>query len=328
MKIKELQKELQKRKIDSAIFFDKDQNLRYFAEVKIDSGMLFIPKKGKAQLYILGFEADRIKKLTKVQVVKKPIKLKGTVGTVFEKISLKKAKDLEKRVKLKDMEDICIKLRQIKNKKEIETIKKACKETDKIMQLLLRDLKRFKTEQDIANYLQKIINYYGYLCSFPPIIATGKNAGVPHFVPGKTKLKGFTIIDFGIKYKGYCSDITRTVYYGKPSKKEQAIYDKILKVQKELINKVKDGKKFEELNSYAQKKIGKSLIHSIGHCLGVQVHDVCERPLKLKKGMVITIEPGTYTKKYGIRIEDDILVKGKRAEVLTKVSKKLKTTKI
>lgn len=325
MKIKELQKELQKKKIDYAVFYDKDPNLQYFAEVTAEHIILTVPKKGKPTLHVAGFEADRIKKQTKIKVIKgRKIKVKGTIGVVYNKISLKKAKELEKQGKITNIEETCIKLRQVKTKKEQEIIRKACKETDKIMQHCLNNLNRFKTEQDIAKYLKKIINFLGYEPSFKPIIATGKNAGTPHHTPGKTKLKGFTIIDFGIKYKGYCSDMTRTVYYGKPSKKEENTYKKLLQIQKELITKAKEGTTFEKINELAHKKIGKKLIHKIGHSLGIEVHDPSERPLKLKKGMIITIEPGMYTKKYGIRIEDDILITKNKPEILTQTTKELK----
>ena len=131
-------------------------------------------------------------------------------------------------------------------------------------------------------------------------------------------------MDLGVKHKNYCSDITRTVYLGKPSKKEKDDYNKVLKLQEELIkSKELDAKK---LDSKARKILGKDFIHGLGHGIGIEIH---EKPLltqktkdKLKNNMVFTIEPGLY-KKQGIRIEDDILIKNNKKIQLTKTRKNL-----
>jgi Xaa-Pro aminopeptidase len=161
--------------------------------------------------------------------------------------------------------------------------------------------------------------------SFPSIVASGKNGATPHHVPTAAKLSGFVVLDFGIIYRNYCSDITRTVFVGNPSSADRKTYERLLKVQEECIKKVVPGAKFEQIDAFAHKKVGTAMIHRVGHSLGIDVHDVQPRPWTLQAGNIVTIEPGTYHKgKFGIRIEDDILVSNNGSTILTRASKELR----
>ena len=171
----------------------------------------------------------------------------------------------------------------------------------------------------------------GLELSFNPIVASGKNASMPHYAPAAKKImKGFCVIDFGVKYKGYCSDITRTVYVGKPSKKEKEIFNMLLTIQKNAINKIKSSKKCSELYDFVNNSLGKyksNFTHGLGHGVGVEIHELPNLTLnskdRIKNNMVFTIEPGIYfPKRFGIRIEDTVLFKNKPI-VLTKTSKDL-----
>ena len=214
---------------------------------------------------------------------------------------------------------------------KIECIKKACSVNDEIFSLLLKNIKAMKTEKDIGNFIRKEARKRKLKIAFPPVVASGKNAAEIHHKPNKSKLKkGFLVVDFGVKVGGYCSDMTRTVYLGKASQKERQIYNNILSVQKSAVKKAKPGAECFDIDCFVRKKLGKSrefFAHSLGHGVGKKIHEKPNLSPKtcavLKKGDVVTIEPGIYKKKsFGIRIEDTILV-GKRPKALTKSAKRL-----
>ncbi len=213
------------------------------------------------------------------------------------------------------------------------SIKKACEISDEIFCLILSNFENFETEKDIEYFIKKEIKRRNYKLSFKPIVASGKNAADPHHKPTTKKLiKGFCVIDLGVKVNDFCSDCTRTFYIGKASKKEKLLYKKVLRVQKESIRNIKNIKKPCELDLKARKQLGKNLLHSLGHGIGKRVHEAPKIGPKnkrfFKKNVFITIEPGYYVKnKFGIRIEDTIYV-GNQIKVLTKFTKNLREVQI
>ncbi len=330
-----LQKFLQRENLDLALFFNSDANITYFADVKTDLGCLAIPASGKALLFVPGFEAERLAKLSRIKVVKvgsgflKDVhKLfpGKNIGIIPGLISYSQAHSIQSEwnARLVNIEDFCKKLRAVKSHDEIRRITKACAITDALFAEVCSVMHLFKTELDVANFLKLRISQLGLETSFPPIVASGKNGAVPHHIPSNAKLKGFTVIDFGIIYKNYCSDITRTVFFGVPSAKDRKVYQNLLKIQAQCVRKALVGAKLEELSEFAQKSVGKTMIHRVGHSLGIEVHDVQPRPFVLEAGNVITIEPGTYPGKFGIRIEDDVLITEKGPVLLTKSPKNLR----
>ncbi len=214
-------------------------------------------------------------------------------------------------------------------KKEINYVRYSCKITTKIINSCIKNF-NFKTEMDILNYLKEQTKKYNCKMAFPPVIATAKNAAEIHHTPNKTKLKkGFLVIDFGVKYKKFCSDQTRTIYLRKPSKKEIDLYYLVLTSQLESIKNIKLGMNYSDLDNIARSILGnykKNFIHSLGHGLGKKIHQSPKISFfskdKIKLNHVITIEPGLYFKnKLGIRIEDTILIKKNKIEILTKTPK-------
>ena len=213
--------------------------------------------------------------------------------------------------------------RTLKTKKEILKIKKACNLTDKIFKKLLINFS-FKTELQIKNFIVNEIRKTGCMPAFEPIVASGKNASKPHY-NGNSRLKrGFLVIDFGVKYKGYCSDMSRTIYLGKPMKKEKELYGKVVIELTKLTKQVRPGLKCASLaNLYKLKNF---MPHSLGHGIGLEPHEspaISQKSKdKFSKGMCFTLEPSVYGKDYGIRIEDVIYL-DKKALVLTKSTKRL-----
>lgn len=221
------------------------------------------------------------------------------------------------------------------NPSEIDKIKKACSTTDKILRELVIKLKKnsFKTELDIYRFLKEKTKENGCRLAFRPIVAIGKNAAEIHHRAKNTKLtKGFLVIDFGVKYKGFCSDCTRTVYLGKPSKKEKELYNLVLEAQLTALNHAQPGVHAADIDLIARAALWgyyNHFIHGTGHGVGKKIHQAPSlRPrgrMILKEDDIITIEPGLYFKnKLGIRIEDTIIVKENPIQ-LTKTTKKLIT---
>lgn len=354
MKLHQFQKQLQKQKIDVALFFDFQEkitpNAFYFVQKEF-SGCLVIPKNKKSFIVTSKMEAEKAKK-TKLPVlsfehslfekVLKRISHAKTIGLDHGGMTVSFLDYLKKRIKkltkkkyqYKNIAPICQKLRLTKTKKELSYLKKACRTSDAILKKCFQQWKRFKTEKDVEDFLIQETRRYGCGLSFRPVIASGKGASQPHYTPQNKKLqKGFCVIDFGVKYYGYCSDTTRTIYLGTPSLKEKAIYQVLLKAQQQAIKNASIGKTktFSELHVSCMKDLGaysRYCIHSLGHGVGIEIHEapsVSEKSKsKLQNGMVFTIEPGIYVEnKFGMRIEDTCVMQHNKTVPLTRISKKL-----
>ncbi len=216
----------------------------------------------------------------------------------------------------------------------IKNIITACKITDKIMEKLIKELKRtkrFGTELDVYNFIKKEIYSNDCKLSFKPIVAMQKNAFNIHHKANNTKInKGFLVVDFGAKYKGYCSDCTRTFYIGNPAKKDKDLYNLVLESQLTALTHVRAGVYAADIDAIGRAvlwKYFKNFIHGTGHGVGKKIHQSPKispnSKATLKENQVITIEPGLYFKnKLGIRIEDTVLVKN-NAKILTKTKKEM-----
>jgi Xaa-Pro aminopeptidase len=171
--------------------------------------------------------------------------------------------------------------------------------------------------------------------SFPTIIAAGKRSALPHGRASHHAIPaaGFVVCDFGVILQGYCSDMTRTVHLGRPSAEARRFYDAVLDAQQAAIDAVKAGRSVGDVDRAARKLlqkhgVGKYFTHSTGHGVGLEIHEAprvaANQTEELRPGMVITIEPGAYIPgKWGVRIEDMILVTESGCEVLTPTRKDL-----
>ena len=225
-------------------------------------------------------------------------------------------------------------LRQIKTPDEIVSLRKACSITDTIFSQVLKQFHTFKTEMEVADYIHTFVRHHGLVESFDTIVASGHHASLPHYrTAAKPLTKGFCVIDFGVRYKNYCSDMTRTIYLGTPSNKEIELYHHVWKAQTstiELLAKERE-RRCTKLYHHTTQQLGglkKYFIHGLGHGVGIEIHEGPSLSPKskerLKENMVITIEPGIYLpNKAGIRIEDTILITRKGYEMLTRSAKEL-----
>ncbi len=231
-----------------------------------------------------------------------------------------------------ETEQIIEKQRCVKDKEEIEYIRKACELTDKCFEYLLTFIKKGKTEKEIAFEIKKYFMINGADdISFEPIVASGINSSMPHAIPTDKIIESGDIItlDFGCKYKGYCSDMTRTIFVDTVQDYIKPAYDLVLKNQEQMLKEIREGISAKVLFKMVDndfKLHNYTLVHALGHSVGLNVH---ENPILgekdetiLKENMLVTNEPGIYLPgKFGIRIEDTCLVTKSGCESLTKSDK-------
>ena len=341
MKLKQFQSFLQKEGIDLVFLIHPDPNITYFAQMKPSFAFLLITpttaflslsKLDKSpstnEISVLPLQKDWDKKKADSKIKK--------IGVNKSSISLSHVEKLQKmypHAKLVDISSSLNELRSQKTPEEIAKITRACAITTQAFNALVREfsLNKFKTEQDVAFFLEKFIRERGAELAFPTIVASGKNSATPHHVTSSAKLtKGFLQLDLGACYKNYCSDMSRSLYIGKPSSAEKAHYRLLHQVQTKIMEKVAINKSFAELEKISRKSLGKYssyFIHSLGHGVGVEIHEAPvfskEAKQTIKPNHIFTIEPGIYfPRKYGIRIEDTLLFNGK-AKILTTAPKEL-----
>ncbi len=196
------------------------------------------------------------------------------------------------------------KMREIKDQNEIACIEKACNITDSCFLHIIDYIRPGMSEKDIAIEMQKFIIENGADgLAFDTIVASGENSSKPHAMPTNRIIqKGDAIIlDFGAKYKGYCSDMTRTIFIGETTDEEKELYEFVLNVQTRAFNKYKNNADCMEIATSVQKELYShnfNLIHALGHGVGLEIH---EKPVlstksnyTLKQDMVVTNEPGIY----------------------------------
>ncbi len=210
-------------------------------------------------------------------------------------------------------------------------MKRLCRITDEVYAATLAYFSEFKTEIGVARFINKQFRLRGVKPAFRTIVAN--NAAEIHHLASKRKLRrGFVIIDIGARDKGMCSDMSRTIFIGKPNTNERKLYELVMNCQEKCCRMVKQGIGGDRLDKHARKLLGrhaKYFLHSLGHGLGRKIHQgpriSSKNPGIVKIGDFITIEPGIYIKgrpSLGIRIEDTLHV-GKKVEILTKSPKKL-----
>lgn len=263
------------------------------------------------------------------------------IGIEEDNISLSESKKLKKYFKLIPSKDLG-NLRIIKSEDEILKIKKACRIGDEAFNYILKKIKSGITEKELAFELEYFIKKEHADISFPPIIAFGKNSSIPHHQTSDQRLKtnSVVLLDFGVKFENYCSDMTRTVFFGKADDKFKKIYNTVLIAQQKAINYINlVGRRHStyevnarDIDNVARNHIIKNgfptIPHSLGHGIGIEVHESPRLSPKskdiLKTGMVFSIEPGIYIPNYGgVRIEDLVVLKNKGVRLLTHSPKHL-----
>lgn len=226
----------------------------------------------------------------------------------------------------------------VKEAYELENIKKACKIADDAYLSLLGEIKEGMSENEVAALLEYEMRKLGASgTSFDTIVAFGENSSVPHHETGSRKLKygDVVLIDFGCKYGGYCSDCTRTLLFGDCGGNDEfkKVYANVLEAHMLVKEKVVSNITGREADAFARdclKKYGLDnyFTHSLGHGIGINIHEhpalSIKSEEKLLNGMVFSDEPGVYFEgKFGIRIEDSVMLENDRVVSLTDSDKKL-----
>ena len=246
------------------------------------------------------------------------------------------SRQLGRATKLVDTSDVVEKFRIIKDRDEVRLIRKAVDLGSSLLPIVCGALKPGKTETSAAARLEFAARERGAeAMSFETIVAAGPRSALPHGVATAARLprRGFVVLDYGVILNGYCSDMTRTVSIGRVSKEQRRVYDAVLEAQLAAIAAVAPGRTAGEVDEAARSVLrraglDKYFIHSTGHGVGLEIHEsprVAARQTDLlQPGMVITIEPGVYIGgKFGVRIEDMVLVTERGSEVLTRAPKVL-----
>ncbi|AEH51631.1 M24 family metallopeptidase [Pseudothermotoga thermarum] len=260
------------------------------------------------------------------------------IGLEFQRIShatfLKISEKIES--EFVPIDQILSEMRMIKDEEEIANIKKAVEISEKALQKTLEIVKEGVSEKDIAAELEYNMKKLGADgTAFETIVLTGPRTSLPHGRPTTRKLgKNEPILfDFGAQVNGYCADITRTFFYGNPSEEFLKVYQTVYEAQTLALEKGSAKLSGKELDAIARERINQSgygqfFGHGLGHGLGLEVHEeprvnsLNEKPLPVNS--VVTIEPGIYLEGiFGVRIEEDVVVKEDKLERLTTFQREL-----
>jgi Xaa-Pro aminopeptidase len=226
--------------------------------------------------------------------------------------------------------------RQVKEAYELERMRKAQQITDAAFAEVLTRIDVGMTEKEVAaELIYCLLKNGGEGLSFDPIVVSGPNTSLPHGVPSDRRLKEGDLVtmDFGVIYQGYCSDMTRTVALGYATEEMRKVYDTVLKAQLAGIEATRAGVKGKDIDAAARQVIvdagyGDYFGHGYGHSIGMECH---EQPscspageTVMEENMVSSAEPGIYLPgKFGVRIEDVVIIKADGCEDITRSPKNL-----
>lgn len=337
MKLREFQQHLREQKIDGAFLVHPDPYITYFTQTNFSYAYLLITPHN-VRLYLTKLDQKPSLPGITVKVIQKgwqnqfhPVRL----GINKAGLTVRQLEELKKTFPGTTYVDLAKVLGDLRSRKtdiEIKKIATACDITANALYALVKELpvKRLQTEQDVALFLERKFREQESTTAFPTIVAMGKNAAIPHHVTSNQKLsRGFLVIDFGASYQNYCADMTRVLFLGKPTAKEKEWYALLLNAQQQAIDAVQDGVPFSQLDGVARHALGKyssHFIHSLGHGIGLEVHEApqfSDKVQKVQSRQVFTIEPGIYFPgKFGLRIEDTLVFDGKTT-ILTTFPKQL-----
>jgi len=227
-------------------------------------------------------------------------------------------------------------LRIVKDKEEVQAIRDAIQCAQRTFEVIRAALRPEQTEKQVADQIEHHVRLFGGECtSFPPIVAVGPRAALPHARPGTPKIRedDFVLVDWGARVRGYASDLTRILVTGKISPKLEKVHGVVAGAQAAAIAAIRHGASIKDVDAAARDYItkagyGKQFGHGLGHGIGLQIHEAPRMGPKedapLKEGMVVTVEPGVYLPGWGgVRLEDDVLVTRNGARVLSDTPKEL-----
>ncbi len=339
-----------------AIIITDPSNRRYLSYFTGSAGVLYISPTRQVLLTdfryieqankqcpdyeILNHQGKGLLVLLKELMDKDQVKAVGIESNILTFAQHEEYKKALGDIAIKGTIDMVEDLRQIKDKEEIESLKRAETIGDiaftNIIKFIREHYKNGVSENDIALELEVNMRKNGAVgTSFSSIVAAGAKSSLPHAVPEDVILKegDFVVMDFGCVYNGYCSDMTRTILVGEPTPQHLEIYNTVLLANKEALEAIRPGKTGKEIDAIARNIIaeagyGDYFGHGLGHSVGLDIHENPRLSMadetKLEAGMVVTVEPGIYIPNFGgVRIEDLVVVTEDGIENLTYSPKEL-----
>lgn len=334
LRLKKIKEKIKHKKLDGFVSFNPS-NIFYLTGFRAENSFVFVSGKDII-LVVSELNYPSAKKYA-------DCKIRIASDSFFKKYKNKKigfdngisVARLEKFKKIKSVKfESCLNfiedLRLIKDRNEIKKIKTACKISRKAIEYAEEKLKIGITEKELADDLEYFLRRTGAEKSaFDIIVASSNNAADPHHKPMNRKIQknDIVLIDLGCVYNGYNSDLTRTFFLDKINKYAENIFKVVKAAQKKALDVIKDGAFCKEVDFAARNFIKangfeKYFIHGTGHGVGIDIHEEpsfsAKSEMVLKAGMVVAVEPGIYIpNKFGVRIEDTVLVTKSGYEVLT-----------
>ncbi|PKN67233.1 MAG: integrase [Deltaproteobacteria bacterium HGW-Deltaproteobacteria-12] len=335
-------------KIDGLIFFNLN-NIRYLSGFTGSDGVLVVGEHKTLLLVDGRYTTQARREVAEAVIIEYKDKNKGIIAAVreldlkyigFEAGSIvvqtynQLVRELRKEVLVPLGNELKL-LRAHKSETEIALMKKAADISAKSIAALIPEIKAGFSEKDIALQLEMIARKSGAdQLAFETIVAFGENSALPHAKPTNRKIRrgDFIVLDFGVKYHGYCSDETCTFVFQQLTDEQKNAYQLVKKAHDQAIAAVRAGVAAAEIDRCARNIFGekyeKYFTHGTGHGVGLEVHEAprlaADSPDVLEAQMVLTVEPGLYFPgRWGIRIEDTVLVKKNGCEKFTKMDKEL-----
>jgi len=347
-RIARLRKTFFSGKIDSLVFFNMS-NIRYLSGFTGSEGVLLI-EPGQTTLFIDGRYTSQADLETRgIEIIECADKIEGIVhevrkfklkrvGFEADSITLGQYNQLTSRVQKEKFVPLTDELRMIrafKDETEIALMRKAARIASSAVGSVINRVKPGWTEKELAWQLEIDARKNGADgIAFETIVAAGEHSSLPHAKPTDRKIKkgDFVVIDFGVRYKGYCSDETCTIAFGKLTDRQKNAYQIVKEAHDRALDAVAADIPAADIDKRARSVFGKKysrfFVHGTGHGVGLEIHEAPRlSPIFndiLKPRMVFTIEPGLYIPGlWGIRIEDTFLLKENSCEKFTKMDKEL-----
>ncbi|WP_163526341.1 M24 family metallopeptidase [Halobacillus ihumii] len=348
-KLGKLRQAMEDQRLDG-LLITSSQNRRYLTNFTGSSGAVLITAQAAVFITDFRYTEQAAEQAEGFEIIEHKGPMAEEISTQVENLQIKKLGFEQDHVTYKQFDvyrnhlkaelvptsGLIEKLRLIKTDEELTIIKEAVKIADDAFEHILSYIKPGTKEIDVSNELEFFMRKQGAASSsFDIIVASGKRSALPHGVASQKEIQSGELVtlDFGALYKGYCSDITRTVAVGEISDELKEIYDTVLQAQIKGMEGIKAGITGKEADALTRdyitdKGYGEYFGHSTGHGIGLDVHEGPGLSFRteqvLEAGMVVTVEPGIYVPNVGgCRIEDDTLVTNTGNERLSHAPKEL-----
>lgn len=324
-RIEKVRQYISKKRLNGCLILSQP-NIFYLTGIKGIEGILFVGKRtlifSPPLYYQQIIDMGKNIEVEKYQNLKKFLKDYKKVGFLEDEVSFSTFKRWKKnyRCDFYPLKDFIKEMRAVKENEEIMLIKKSENIVKEIMRKTGSILKEGITEYEVSMEIKYMMGKKKVNEAFPTIVASGINSSYPHHIPQNKKIKKGepVIIDMGVDFSGYKSDITETFFIGEIPDEWLKIIKKVKEVQEICCGEAKEGVEAEKIYKKAveifkKDKIEKYFIHGIGHGIGIEVHELPFLGKKsrdiLKKGMVFTIEPGIYIPgEGGVRFEKMVYI--------------------